>query len=248
MINAVIIDDEKDARFLLRSVLEQKLSDDVKVVGEADDVKSGIYLIQSESPDLVFLDVRMKTGTGFDLLNHFSKVDFHVIFVTAYDQFAVEAFKFSAFDYILKPFKGKNIVEAVEKLKGLRKRESENLKKTRVLIENYGANGVIQKLIINNIDGFEVLEINDILRLDGDRNYTHFILIGGRKVTTSKSIGEYEQLLVEHGFYRIHQSTIVSLRHVVAFKRVDDGYVELKDGAVLKVSRNRKQGLISKFS
>ena len=95
--------------------------------------------------------------------------------------------------------------------------------------------------------GFNVLEIEQVLRLEGDRNYTHFILKDGSKVTTSKNLGEYEEMLVDYGFYRIHQSTIVSLRHIKAFRKVDDGYVELVDGSVHKVSRNRKQGLIAKF-
>lgn len=246
MITAVIIDDENDARFLLRNLLEKKFGHKIRLLGEADDVGSGIELIGSMHPDLVFLDIQMKTGTGFDLLTQLGKNAPNVIFITAYDQYAINAFKFSAFGYLLKPIKLKDLEDAIEKIEGIGKQHSSE-KHIKVLVENYGVNGEIQKLIVSNMTGFTVIEIVEILRLEGDRNYTHFILRDGSKVTASKNLGEYEELLAEYGFYRIHQSTIVSLRHVKAFKKVNDGYIELVDGSVHKVSRNRKQGFIAKF-
>lgn len=247
MIKAVIIDDEKDARFLLRNMVEKKLGHKIQIVGEADDVDTGLELIQKAKPDLAFLDIQMKTGTGFDLLTKLGKETLDIIFITAYDQYAVEAFKFSAFGYLLKPIKLKELEDAVDKFEGLKKNQFGSQKRIKVLVENYGAKGEIQKLIIPNMSGFSVVEIPQIIRLEGDRNYTHFILENGTKVTTSKNLGEYEEMLTEYGFYRIHQSTIVSLRYVRAFKKVNDGSVELSDGSSHKVSRNRKQGLIAKF-
>src|SRR5690606_3413169 len=133
--------------------------------GEADDVQSGIELIKSQKPDLVFLDVQMKTGTGFDLLNHFQQIEFDVIFITAHNQFAIQAFKFSAFDYILKPFKVSEIEKSIEKFEQ-NFNEKKNLDKhVKVLIENYGSKGEIHKLIVSNIEGFAVLSIDQILRL-----------------------------------------------------------------------------------
>lgn len=247
MIKAVIIDDERDARFLLRNLIEKKLAHKIRLIGEADDVDTGLSLVDKLKPDLVFLDIQMKTGTGFDLLEKMGKDTPDVIFITAYDKYALEAFKFSAFGYILKPIKLKELEESVEKLEGMKKSRNGSEKRVKVLIENYGARGEIQKLIIPNMTGFNVVEIPRIIRLEGDRNYTHFILENNTKVTTSKNLGEYEEMLIEYGFYRIHQSTMVSLRHIRAFKKVNDGYVELTDGTVHKVSRNRKQGLMAKF-
>jgi len=246
MITAVIVDDEKDARFLLRNLLEKRFGHKIRLLGEADDVGSGLELIGRMHPDLVFLDIQMKTGTGFDLLTQLGKNAPNVIFITAYDQYAINAFKFSAFGYLLKPIKLKDLEDTIEKLEGIGKQHGSE-KHIKVLVENYGVNGEIQKLIVSNMTGFTVIEIVEILRLEGDRNYTHFILRDGTKVTASKMLGEYEELLAEYGFYRIHQSTIVSLRHVKAFKKVNDGYIELVDGSVHKVSRNRKQGFIGKF-
>ena len=130
MIRAVIIDDEKDARFLLRNLVEKKLSQKIQLLGEADDVDTGIELINETKPDLVFLDIQMKTGTGFDLLTKLGKHTMEVIFITAYDQYAVDAFKFSAFGYLLKPIKLKELEDAVEKLR-MDQKEHRYLRKTR---------------------------------------------------------------------------------------------------------------------
>lgn len=249
MIRAVIIDDEKDARFLLKNLVQKKLSEALVIVGEGDDVETGYSIIREKKPDLVFLDVQMKTGTGFDLLEKFDQIDFEVIFITAYNEFAIKAFRFSAFDYLLKPIKSVDLIQSVEKLaEKTRQQKMERDKRVRILVENYGADGEIQKLVVNNVDGFRVLEIKSIIHLEGDRNYTHIIMKDGTKVTTSKNLGEYERLLSEQGFFRIHQSTVINLRHVTGFKKADDGYVEMVNGSELKVSRSRKQDFIARFS
>lgn len=248
MINAVIIDDEKDARFLLHNLLKKKFGKQINVLGEADDVEPGVALIEKVKPDLVFLDIQMKKGTGFDLLKRIKKIDFEVIFITAYNQYAVDAFKFSAFGYLLKPIKSTDLGEVIEKLeKHLSEYKQDTTKRLKVLIENYGSEGDIQKLIIPNIEGFQVVKIADIIRLEGDRNYTHFILADNKKITTSKSLGEYEELLNEHGFFRIHQSTIVSLRHITAYLKEDGGNVKMIDGGIFKISRHRKTEFLERF-
>lgn len=248
MIKTVIIDDEEDARFLLRNLVKRKAKEQLDIVGEADDVSSGVELIKAQKPDLVFLDVQMKSGTGFDLLKQIDRVNFEVIFVTAYNQYAIDAFKFSAFGYLLKPIKSTELQDILDKLlKRFEQKDKSLDKKVKVLIENYGAKGEIEKLIIPNISGFRVLKINEIVRLDGDRNYSHFILLDGTKITTSKSLREYEELLMEHGFFRIHQSTIVSLRHIIGYFKTDGGYVEMVDKTKHKVSRSRKNEFLEKF-
>ncbi|MFT5819825.1 MAG: two-component system LytT family response regulator [Crocinitomix sp.] len=248
MIKAVIIDDEKDARFLLRNLLEKKFGKQVEILGEAEDVAPGVALIEKHNPDLVFLDIQMKKGTGFDLLKSLKKVDFEVIFITAYNQYAVDAFKFSAFGYLLKPIKLKDLSEIILKLENhFLESKRDVSKRLKVLVENYGSKGDIQKIIIPNIEGFIVLKINDIIRLEGDRNYTHFILSENKKITTSKSIGEYEELLNDYGFFRIHQSTIVSLRHITAYLKEGGGNVEMTDGGILKISRHRKIAFLERF-
>lgn len=248
MIKALLIDDEKDARFILRNLLERKHSEQIEIIGEANDVIPGIEAIKELKPDSVFLDIQMKKGTGFDLLNQLDEINFEIIFVTAYNQYGVEAFKFSAFGYLLKPVNHRDLGEVISKLQTKFDQSKGKVKdRLKVLIENYGNEGEVQKLILPNVDGFQVVKVSEIIRLEGDRNYTNFILVGGKKITASKNLGEYEELLNSHGFFRIHQSTIVSLRHISAYLKADGGIVETIDGARLKVSRYRKNEFFSRF-
>ncbi len=248
MMRAVIIDDEEMARDVLRDKLEQYFNEAVDIVGEANDVDSGERTIRETRPDVVFLDIKMGRGTGFDLLQRFDEVNFEVIFTTAYDNFALQAFQFSAFDYLLKPVK---IAELRRSFEQLEKRSNvtqrDNDKRVRVLIDNYGSEEKLKRLVISNVEGFKVVNVEDILRLEAERNYTHFILLNGQKLTVSKTIGHYEDLLTGHGFYRIHQSHMVNLRHVVAYHKEDGGKVEMSDGKELYISRTRKKGFTNRF-
>ena len=250
MIKAVIIDDEKDARFLLNKLLENKFQDEVEILGEADDVESGIACIEEHSPELVFLDVKMPQGTGFDLLSKLKEIDFEVIFVTAFDAYAIKAFEFSAFGYLMKPLKEQELAKLLTKLKSQKELAVSKTfaeKRLKILIENYGDDKKIHKLVLSNMDGFGVVDIEKIIRLEGDGNYTKFIVENGRALTSSKNLGEYEDLLADHGFFRIHQSTIVNLRHVTGFHKADGGQVEMTDGQLGKLSRHRKAEFMERF-
>ena len=248
MIKALIIDDEEDARFMLANNLTKNLNDTIEIVGEADGVKTGIEAIQNLSPDIVFLDIQMKDGTGFDLLEQIPNKTFEVIFITAYDQFAIKAFQFSALGYLMKPIKTQELVNTVQMaMDHIEKVQSNSDKRLKVLVENYGDDKKIKKIVISNIEGFIVIALEDLIRLEGDRNYTIFITQENKKYTSSKTLGEYETLLNEFGFFRVHQSTIVNLRHVVAYYKGDGGEVETTDGKRLQVSRNRKAEFVKRF-
>lgn len=250
MIRAVIVDDERDSRFLLRNLIEKKFSDKVQIVAEADDVEPGIEAIKKNSPDLLFLDINMPQGTGFDLLSNLDSESFEVIFVTAYDKYAIKAFQLSAFGYLMKPLKETQLAELLKKLeeKQALERNHANLeKRVKVLIENYGDHKKVRKLVLSNMEGFKVVEIENIIRLEGDGNYTNFIIDNNRSLTSSKNLGEYEDLLIELGFFRIHQSTIVNLRHVVGFQKSEGGQVEMSDGVLGKLSRHRKTMFMERF-
>jgi len=248
MIKALIIDDERDARFLLRNLLEQKFSDKIEILDEADDVETGIKAIIQHEPELVFLDIKMPQGTGFDLLSKLDSVNFEIIFITAYDKFAVKAFEFSAFGYLMKPIKEEELKDALlkldKRLNGLNKGADKRLK---VLVENFGDDPKMSKIVISNVGGFKVIALKNIIRLEGDGNYTNFILMGQKKLTSTKILKEYQELLNDHGFFRIHQSTIVNLRHVTGYNREDGGNVETSDGCKLKLSRYRKESFMKRF-
>lgn len=249
MIKAIIIDDEKNARFLLRDLLKRNCAQTLNLVGEADDVNTGIKAIQKYGPDVVFLDIQMKNGTGFDLLKQVKNVDFEVIFITAYDNYAIKAFEFSAFGYLLKPIKSGDLRNLVDRLAThLEKLKVAADKRVKILIDNYGDEaGKMKRLVINNIEGFQVVDIDHIIRLEASSNYTQFILSEGKSILVSRTLGQYEDLLKENGFFRIHQSHIVNLRHVQGYLKVDGGRVKMSDGSELSLSRNRKAAFIDRF-
>lgn len=245
-IKVLLIDDESDARFLLRDMLTKNFSDLVEIVGEAEGVKTGLKSVQDTEPDLVFLDIQMKDGSGFDLLQKIESINFEVIFVTAYDKFAVRAFQFSAFGYIMKPLRKSELESLIINFQKKQLASEYNDKRIKVLIENYGDEKKIMKLVITNMEGFKVLEIENIIRLEGDGNYTRFILAGNKRETASKSLGVYEELLTEYGFFRAHQSTMLNLRHVRGFLKAND-QIEMSDGETVKLSRYRKAEFVKRF-
>lgn len=247
MIRAVIIDDEDDARFMLKNLLERHFNTNVQLVGEAEDINEGQALIERTAPDLVFLDIKINDQTGFDLLERIEQPNFEVVFVTAYDEFALRAFEFSAIGYLMKPIRISALEEAIRSVERKTKPEPAAANdRIKILIEHYGDRGEVRKLVIPHLDGFNIVDLSDIIRLEGDRNYTHFIFRERKRICATKSLGEYEKLLTEYGFYRIHQSTMLNLRHVTAFHRADNT-VESIDGVRSALSRQRKAGFMDRF-
>lgn len=248
MIKSLIIDDEEDARFMLRNYLSVDFKDIIDIVGEANSVKSGIQAILEFSPDIVFLDIQMKDGTGFDLLEKIPNKTFEVIFCTAYDQFAIKAFQFSALGYLMKPIKEEELTKTIQvAINHLEKFKTNSDKRLRVLVENYGDDKMIKKIVIPNNKGFFVFSIEDILRLEGERNYTNFIIKDHPRILSSKTMKEYETILLEYGFFRIHQSSLINLRHVIGYSRGEGGTAKMSDGIEIPISRNRKKEFLSKF-
>lgn len=246
-IRAVIIDDERSIRELLRQTLEQNFADIVEVVGEAEDVAPGADLIRTQQPDLVFLDIKMKRGTGFDLLEELGEQDFEAVFITAFDDHALEAFRFSAFGYLLKPVKLADLEKVLRKLSAqLEERVLAKSRRLKVLIEHY-AGEQVHKLVIKNMRGFQVLELKQIVRLESEVNYTHFFTAKGAKHTSSRTIKHYDELLRAHGFYRVHQQHVVNLAHVVRYEKGEGGSVVLSDGVAVPLAKKRKPGFLQRF-
>lgn len=248
MINAILVDDEEDARFMLRTLLERHFQNRVRIIAEADDVDTGVEAVNKHRPDLVFLDIKMPQGTGFDVLKKLDSTDFEVIFVTAYDQFAIKAFQFSAIGYLMKPIKIAELKKTIENVQlKKQKNKSNTSSKLKVLVENYGDDKQIKKLVISSMNGYKVLSIEEIVRIEGDGNYSNFVVKNEKKITSSKTLGEYENLLKDFGFFRIHQSTIINLRHVKGFSRGDQSEVEMSDGKYCSISRHRKTAFVKCF-
>ncbi len=248
MIKAVIIDDENDARFLIRNLIEEHFSAELNIAEEAANIPDAVDAIKNHQPDVVFLDIQLRDGTGFDILNALENKNFEIILVTAYNQFAVKAFKFSALGYLMKPIKIREMKQVVDQLtKRISLLKSSSEKRLKVLVDSFGHNRQINKLVISHQSGFDVIPLNEMVWLDGDANYTHIHLIDGKRITASRSLGQYEDLLVEFGFFRIHQSTIINLSHVRSYQREGGGYIDLADGHQAKLSRHRKADFMQRF-
>ncbi len=240
MLKAIIIDDEEDARSTLRSFIKTYCPQ-VEIIEEAEGVQDGYRKIMGHEPDLLFLDIQMDDGTGFDLLEKIRQPEFEVIFTTAFDEYAIRAFKFSAVDYLLKPIDPDELIEAVGKVK---KKNPDNAKRVNELLQNREKKE-IDRLTISSSEGLTFLKLDDISRLESDSNYTHFFLTTGEKITVPKSLKEYEKILPLSQFFRTHQSHIVNLNYVKKFMREDGGYVLMDDGSEVLVARRRKEEFIN---
>lgn len=243
-INTIVIDDEISARETLSGLLD-KFFPEINIVAQAGSIEEGVKVIKNNKKDLVFLDIEMPFGNSFDLLDQLDKIDFEIIFITAHNQYAIEAFKFSAIDYILKPVKIKDLKSAIEKFKNRKKSLLNQDQKLKVLSDNM--ENKIYRLVLPTVNGFNVVEISDILRCEGERNYTRFVFRNGEKILVSKTMKEFEELLAKHGFYRVHQSFIINLHHVKKYNRGQGGEVVMSDGEIIPVSRTRKESFLKLF-
>ena len=241
MIRTYIIDDEEDARNMLRAFISNYCPQ-VEIIGEADGVTNGYRKLMTEQPDLVFLDIQMDDGTGFDLLEKIKRPSFAVIFTTAFDEYAIKAFKYSAIDSLLKPIDPDELIEAVSKIKageGQSKQISE-------LIDQKN-NQRFDRITLSSHDGITIVKLKDISRLESDSNYTHFFLVGGEKITVPKSLKEYEKMLPSDQFFRTHQSFIVNLEYVKKYVKEDGGYILMEDGSEVLVARRRKDDFLERI-
>lgn len=225
MIRTLIIDDEKNNRRKIRELLDNHFPN-VQVVGEADGVKSGLEAIINNSPELVLLDIRLQDGDAFDLLNQLGQINFRIIFITAFEEYALKAIKFSALDYLLKPVLLDDLKAAIAKA------ESQILKELNVQLAELSNNlnaSQNKRIVLRTADKLHFIPINEIMRCEADRNYTTFFLDGNKKIVVSGSIRDYEDVLCEQGFYRLHKSHIVNLSYIKSYEKADGGTVILSD-------------------
>jgi len=241
MIKAVIIDDIQEAITVLTSDL-QTYCKNIEVIGSANGVVSGAKIIKELKPDLVFLDIQMPDGTGFDLLEIIGEADFKLIFTTASDEFAIKAFKFSAIDYLLKPIDPDDLMKAVEKVEHQHNPTS-RLELLKGNLENQ------KKIALNTVDKIHIVQIEDVIRLESDINYTRFYFQDGSKLMVTKTLKEFDKMLSDHSFIRIHQSHLVNTNFIKEYTK-QDGKLVLKNGDRISVSSRKKSALmdmISKF-
>ena len=246
MLKTVIIDDDFVSRMVLREMLE-KFLDTIEILGEAGTVADGVKLIEDFNPELVLLDISMPDGTGFDLLDKLKNINFKLIFITAYSEYAVKAFKYSAFDYIIKPLNVEELSRAILRIPLIKQVEDKVMVKSlkeKLLSSDEGASKTVA---LPEINGFAIVNVEDIIRCEGKRNYTRIIFKVASEKLVSRTLLEFEHLLTPLGFVRIHRSHLVNIQNVVRYLKSDGGMVELKSGELLKVSPKHKENLLNKL-
>ncbi|HLP64966.1 LytTR family DNA-binding domain-containing protein [Flavobacterium sp.] len=238
----LIIEDEAQAISALKSELNYHCPQ-IEIVGEAKSVKEAIEIIKQLQPELIFLDIQLSDGLGFDILTAYKEHTFKIIFTTAYSQYAIKAIKFSALDYLLKPIDSEELKDAVAKAQEHPK--DNDLAKIETLISNFKLKSDRKKIALQTSEGISVYEIDTILRCSAESNYTCVYFVNGKKSLFSKTLKEFEELLENSGFERIHHSHIINLNHLVNFINKDGGYVVMSDKSTLPVSQRKKTNLIN---
>ena len=235
----IIIEDEVNVREGLQKLLNI-FCDEVIIISHADTVEKGIVLINNSEFDLLILDINLPDGTGFDILNRINHHNFKLIFITAYDKFAIDAFKLSAIDYLLKPVVPELLVNAISKVKEVMKIESD-LSRLEVLNGNlHPSKETSAKIVLKGKDSYQIFQIKDIIYCQSKGSYTQFSITNGKKALTSSTLKEYVQLLAPFSFIRTHHSFLVNIDHVTELKKTDGGYLIMSDNSEVPISTRKR--------
>ncbi len=238
MIKTIIIDDEKLAVNYLKNLLNEYCKN-IEILGTARSIKEGVELINRTKPDLVFLDIEMPFGTGFDLLSKLDKIDFQVIFVTAYNKYAIQAIKCNALDYILKPIDIDELKKAVSKV-DIKDKSNDRINS---LIESVIGKDLPTKIALADDGGYTMVNIDSIIRCESSGYYTIFYIEKQDNITVSTTLKKYEDILPKDKFIRVHQSHVVNLNKVAKYYKTDGGYLLMSDGSTVSVSRRKREEL-----
>ena len=246
MIKVVIVEDDVQTVETIAEILNSSCKR-VKIVGIANDINSALLVIPEKSPDLVFFDINLTGGTCFDIIQKLDNINFKIIFITAHDKYAIKAIKLSAMDYLLKPVDPKELIDAVNKVyKTIKNKGAEiQLNTLRENIQN--KQDEIKHIVLRTFESIYPIDINDIARCESGGAYTFFYLKDGRKITVSRLLKEYDELLQNHGFFRVHQSHLININFINRFDKRQGGTLVMKDGACVPVSFRKKEKFLEIF-
>lgn len=242
-VKTIIIDDEQDAREILHFMLRPHES--LEVIAKADSVTKGIEAIQKHNPELVFLDIEMQDGTGFDLLSQFPNPKFRTVFVTAHDDFAIRAFKCNALDYLLKPVEPEDLARVLKKVQKLQ--QPEWFASVSGLLNSVKEKS-FEKLLLPTSEGLNIVNVPDIIRVNSEGSYCDIILKNGERLTVSKSMKETEELLDPENFIRVHQSHLINFKFVKKLLKDDGGLILMEDNSRIPLARRRKEEFLERLS
>jgi two-component system, LytTR family, response regulator len=247
-ISALIVDDEFQSRKLVAKMLSLFFPE-INVANEAGTVQEAVTSIKTSPPQLVFLDIQMQKENGFDLLDKLTEFNFELIFITAHNEFAVKAFRYNALDYLMKPVDADEfqaaVNKALKKIKLDRKDSPEQIGLLKQQLKN--PQKLPDRIIIPSAEGYMVIPVQDISYCHANSNYTEFYLTDKTKVTSSYTLGQYEEILSEHNFFRIHRSYMVNLAYIKLYRKTDGGTVVMNDGQEIEVSRSNKEAFMKLF-
>jgi two-component system LytT family response regulator len=241
MINAIIVDDESCFREMIQFFLTDYFPE-IKVIAQADNVEDAVRYISESKPELVFLDIEIKGGTGFHVLQKLKDRDFKLIFITAFNDFAIQAFKFSAIDYILKPINEFEFKAGVER--AVLEIQKEVTSVPVDLLLNNSQQKADKKLVLRTAQEIHIVNVSEIVRCEADNVYTTFYINSGEKIIVSKGLTEYVDLLESYGFLRPHQSHLINLSFVKKLDKSDGGVIILKNNTIIPISSRRKQAIM----
>ena len=240
MIRTIIIEDEPVSRETL-TIMLKRYPEDIEIVDICSNPTDGIESIAKHGPDLIFLDIQMPKMNGFDMLKKVANINFEVIFTTAFDQYAINALRISALDYLLKPVDGEDLTLAIEKCKERMSHKKPHLQFENLFNNLTNKNPLDKTIALSASDGISFVKMCDILRVEANGRYAKFYLLNKETILVSKTLGDFEDVLSANQFFRIHDSAIINLNHVKKFIRGDGGTVVLSDNTELDVARRRKE-------
>jgi two-component system LytT family response regulator len=242
----IIVDDEQKSRSTMARLLEKYIAG-VEVIGQAESSEQGEALIRKLNPDLVLLDVEMPGASGFDMLERFESPDFGVVFCTAHDHYAIPAIRSAAIDYLLKPVNLQELGAAIEKARQQLTQKGTHQVQLETLLERVHRPEKKQKLAVPDLRGIDFVEVDQIVFLKADNNYTELHLRGGKKIISSRTLKDYDEILQQEGFFRTGKSHVINLAYVIRYVKGTGGQVIMEGKHEIEVSRRRKEELLEQL-
>lgn len=246
MIKAILIDDDKNLREGMKGLLS-RVAPNIAIIGEAESVETGVTAMIHLQPQVVFLDIQLIDGTGFDILERVAEtnkaINSNIVFITAHEEYAIKAFRFSALDFLLKPVDPEELKKVITKIEGVVEKKND-FSHIDLLLENIRKNvDNFKRIALSTAEGIHLFDISDIIRCEGADNYTKFYIQNSKPILISKTLKEYEELLSGNNFERIHQSHLINLNYLKSYIKRDGGYVIMKDGSSLPISQRKRDRL-----
>jgi len=247
MLKIAIIEDEEKSLNFIRSIIEQ-FCPKAEIIGTATHVQSAVTLLRNFKPTLILSDINLPDGTSFDILDQLDEIDFKIIFITAFEEYAIKAIKFSALDYLVKPVDPNELITAIHKAGEQIEHENNNLKLKTLLSNVREFSEKLRKIVLKTFDSIYVVDLQDIIRCESDNSYTLFYLKDSRKIMVSNVLKDYDELLADSGFIRVHKSHLVNLNYIDKFFKADGGYLIMKDGSSVPVSQRKREMILDIFN